>query len=321
MVARSQKEDSICLKSASRRQIALVAGRQLQLISTAQLIGSGLPEREVGRECERRRLFRMRWGVYATHPPPYAREQGWMSAVLACGPEALLSDWPAASHWGIAEDVPDLSPHVTVASGRGRSRPGISVHQRGPVDSRDVRRHASIPVVSVDLVLVQLAPRLEESELEVLLVAAESMKLLKRSRLAEIVSERRGTPGIHRLTTLLALEPAVALSGVETLMLPICRRAGVPRPLLNHPIRVPGRDRPLQADLAWPELRLVVELDSQRFHGDWERAEIDRERDQLLALAGWLCHRFVRRRVIGHPEASAKRLGQLVSLRAAERGR
>ena len=41
---------------------------------------------------------------------------------------------------------------------------------------------------------------------------------------------------------------------------------------------------------------MVVEADSQRFHGDWERARADRERDQLLALAGWRCHRFTRDR-------------------------
>ncbi len=61
---------------------------------------------------------------------------------------------------------------------------------------------------------------------------------------------------------------------------------------------------------------MVVEADSQRFHGDWERAEADRDKDQLLALAGWLCHRFVRRVVAADPVGSARRLRLLAEARA-----
>jgi very-short-patch-repair endonuclease len=104
-------------------------------------------------------------------------------------------------------------------------------------------------------------------------------------------------------------------------MLPVIRAAGVPRPLFNHPVGVPGRTDPLIVDLLWPDLRLVVELDSQRWHGDWQQAEIDRDRDQLLALAGHLCHRFVRRKVEGNPAGSAKRLRALVALRGRELNR
>ena len=65
---------------------------------------------------------------------------------------------------------------------------------------------------------------------------------------------------------------------------------------------------------------MVVEADSQRFHGDWERAEADRERDQLLALAGWLSHRFVRSRLVEERDGSAERLRQLAQARMAELG-
>ncbi len=107
-------------------------------------------------------------------------------------------------------------------------------------------------------------------------------------------------------------------SGLELLMLPIARAAGIGRPLANHPIAVPGRSRPLTVDCAWPELRMVVEADSQRFHGDWERAAADRERDQLLSLVGWRCHRFVRDRLVMAPEESAERLRGLAAARRTE---
>jgi hypothetical protein len=152
------------------------------------------------------------------------------------------------------------------------------------------------------------------------LVAAESKGLLKRRRLAELIAERRGLPGIPKLERILALEPAIVKSGLELVMLPIARAAGVERPLVNHPIAVPGGSRPLIVDCAWPELRMVVEADSQRFHGDWERAAADRERDQLLSLAGWRCHRFVRDRLVLAPEESAERLRDLAAARWTEVG-
>ena len=92
------------------------------------------------------------------------------------------------------------------------------------------------------------------------------------------------------------------------------------RPRVNFPINVPGRSKPLIVDFAWPEIHMVVEADSQRFHGDWKRSEVDRDRDQLLALAGWLSHRFVRRKLVEDPSGAALRLRRLTDVRIAELG-
>lgn len=123
-----------------------------------------------------------------------------------------------------------------------------------------------------------------------------------------------------KLRSLVALEPALTRSDLELLFLPIWRGSGLPRPKVNFPIEVPTLLKPLEVDFAWPHLRMVVEADSQRFHGDWRQAEIDRERDQLLALTGWVCHRFVRRRIAEDPGGSATRLRLLAAARAAELG-
>jgi hypothetical protein len=241
-----------------------------------------------------------------------------MAAVLACGVGARLDGSSAGALQQFVE-ASAATIHVCSPTRTGRSRPGITVRHR-VVDPRDARIVDSIPCVSADLVLIDLAAELDELELEVALVAAESKGLLKRRRLAELIAERRGLPGIPKLERILALEPATVKSDVELLMLPIARAAGVERPLVNHPIAVPGGSGPLIVDCAWPELRMVVEADSQRFHGDWERAAADRERDQLLSLAGWRCHRFVRDRLVLAPEESAERLRDLAAARRTEVG-
>jgi len=294
----------------------MLARRQHSLVSRDQLLAAGLSRSGIGNRVARGRLHPVVTGVYSLRSPPHSVRQHWMAALLVCGPDSGLCGPPAAVLQGIA-DLPGLPAHVRSPSRRGRDRPGIVVH-RGGIDPRDLRIVDGIRTVSADLVLIDLAPELSEGELEVVLVAAESKGLLKRGRLEELIAERAGRPGIGRLAAITALEPAIVKSGLELLMLPIARAAGIGRPLANHPIAVPGRSRPLTVDCAWPELRMVVEADSQRFHGDWERAAADRERDQLLSLVGWRCHRFVRDRLVMAPEESAERLRGLAAARRTE---
>jgi hypothetical protein len=306
-------------RSRSReRAVATIAARQLRLINASQLRESGYSRNAIHNAANRGRLQRLHHGVYATHPPPFSREQRWLAAVLACGPGALLSHEPSAILQGFLESGTPI-PHVTVPTGRGRSRHGLVVH-RGLVDPRDRRRIGSIPCTSADRVIVDLAPSLDEAGIERLLVAAESLGLVKRGRLCELVEERRGRPGIGRLTTVLALEPALTRSDLEAMFMPVWRLANVPRPRVNWAVAVPTEACPLTVEFAWPELKLAVELDSQRFHGDWEQAERDRERDQSLALAGWVCHRFVRRAVATDPRAVAERLQALWEIRVKHLG-
>ncbi|HET6830869.1 MAG TPA: type IV toxin-antitoxin system AbiEi family antitoxin domain-containing protein [Solirubrobacterales bacterium] len=306
-------------KSAHRARddrLGALAHRQRSLVTLAQLTGLGFSPSGVRGRVARGKLHRVRSGIFAVHPPPYDKTQHRLAAVLACGPGAALCGLTAADQLGIA--VPDRDTiHVRSPRRTGRGRRGITVH-RGSVDPRDLRIVDSVPCVSADVVLLDIAADLDEAELEVVLVAAQSKGLLKRGRLAELIAERAGLPGIHRLAAITALEPAVARSELELHMLPIARMAGLARPRVNHAIQVPGRSRPLTVDFAWPELRMVVEADSQRFHGDWQRAAADRERDQLLALAGWRCHRFTRDRLIHERQDSAQRLRELAAVRARE---
>ena len=313
MEARWQETPRIEGKAGSEQRIELISGRQLLLITSSQLRAAGVSPKTVESWLRRRRLRRIHRGVYAIHPPPFTRDQLWLAAVLACGPDALLSHEPAAMVQGFL-DPEAVAAHVTVPSGRGRTRTGIVVH-RSSVDPRDRRRVGAIPCTSADRILIDLAPDYEVPELEVMLVAAESLGLIKRGRLGELVAERAGRPGMARLAGLLSLDPIEVRSPPEVLLLPICRMTALPRPQFNHPVEVPTQSRPLIVDLAWPEIRLAIELDSQRFHGDWAQAEVDRERDQALALAGWECHRFVRRAVVEDPARVAGRLEQLYALR------
>ena len=139
-------------KSATEQQIEVIASRQLQLISAEQLRDAGMSRKTIESWLKRRRLHPVHHGVYAIHPPPFTREQLWLGAVLACGHEALLSREPAAMVQSFL-DPEAVAAHVTVPSGRGRSRSGIVVH-RSSVDPRDRRKVGAIPCTSADRILI-----------------------------------------------------------------------------------------------------------------------------------------------------------------------
>jgi hypothetical protein len=143
-------------------------------------------------------------------------------------------------------------------------------------------------------------------ELEELLLAADSLGKLSRRRLEELLGERRGQPGAARLRELITDDPAETRSKNERRMLRICRRFGIPRPLANHPVEAGGRR--YVADFCWPDLRLIVEADSWRWHGGRLKTERDRDRDQLLTIAGWIVVHFTRSQIKNEPAEVGRRL-------------
>ncbi len=285
-----------------------MARRQKQLIRLPQLNDAGLSDAGAHARAARGQLHRLHPTVYALHPPPYSRQQQWLAAVYAAGPESLLSDLCAACHLGIWDSAPPLTAQVTNATGRGRSLKGITVHRR-VVERRDVLIVGGIPCTSATRTVVDCAASLSEDALEDLLLAADAKGSLNRRRLDELVAERAGRAGIARLRRLITDDPVESRSRNERRMFRICRRFGVPLPIVNHPVEAGGRK--FLADFCWPALRLIVEADSWRWHGGRRATEQDRDRDQHLAMAGWRVVHFTRDQIKHQPEQTGRRLAAL----------
>jgi len=288
-----------------------IAARQRHLVTLEQFLGCGFTPSGVRRRVQSQRLFRVHSGVFSLVPPPLDQRQCWLAAVLACGPGALLSDMPAAMLLGMAPEA-SITPQVSVPGDRGRSREGIVVHRR-TIAIPDRSAKSGIPCTSAARALLDVAATSPVAELERMLIRADSLRILNRRHLDELIAENSGRRGIGQLRSLVAPDPTQVRSDVEAAVLQLCRSHGLPEPLVNHRIEVAGRT--IEVDFCWPELGIVIEIDGYAFHGGRQRANSDRDRDQRLSLAGWTVHRFTADQVRLDPEGAIRRLAALLAIR------
>lgn len=294
-------------------EIARIASRQKQLISLRQLEGAGLSPRGVSNRAARGRLFRIYDGIFALHPPPYSPHQRHLAAVGACGRHSAISDLAAAWLLGQTEAVPSMI-HVSNRSGAGRGLPGVFVHRRA-IDPLDIAKRHGIPCTTPARTVLDCAGSLGIEELEELLMAADSGRPgLDRRRLEALVASSAGRRGIRNLRELIADDAKETQVENERRMLRICRRFGLPEPEAQYEIR--AESRTFYADFCWPELGLIVECDSWRWHGGKLKSERDRERDHLLTIAGWRVIHFTRNQIRHEAEATGRKLVALTTLGA-----
>ena len=303
-------------RSATRREIALgierFATEQKQLLRLAQLVELGLSPRGVSNRVASRELFRLHAGVFCLHPPPHSWHQRLLAAVYACGRSTAVSDMAAAWLLGATESLPSL-PQLTNRSGNGRTIPGLEVHRRS-LARRDVHNRYGIPCTSPARTILDCAASVEIETLEELLMAADSGRPgLDRARLERLVATNPGRRGIRNLRELISDDPRETESTSERRMLRICRRFALPAPQTQYVIAIGGQR--FRADFCWPDLRLIAEADSWRWHGGKLKTETDRDRDQLLAIAGWLVVHFTRNQIKLQPERTGERLAALIAAR------
>jgi len=104
-----------------------------------------------------------------------------------------------------------------------------------------------------------------------------------------VIRAHRGERGAGKLAAALDEHEAgttITRSELEEQFLALCAAEGLDRPRTN--VRVCG----LEVDFLFAAERLVVEVDGYRFHRSRRAFERDRERDALLAAAGYRVLRF-----------------------------
>jgi very-short-patch-repair endonuclease len=274
------------------------------VVTRSQLLGLGFSKGGITHRIKRERFHPIHAGVYAVGRPSLDQNGLWMAAVLACGPEAVLSHLSAGAHWGLISrpwvelDVRSRRApvHVTVPARCHRRRPGVIVHRRGHV-AACLTSHDGIPVTEPAATLVDLATLLARRQLEAAVNEADKLELIDPDALRAALDGMRGRAGSAALRRLLEESTLVVTdSELERRFLPLARRAGL------GPPRTQARVNGYRVDFYWPELGLIVETDGLRYHRTPAQQSRDRQRDQCHAAAGLTTLRFTHPQVTREPE-------------------
>jgi very-short-patch-repair endonuclease len=269
------------------RAIGALADSQYGVVTRSQLKQMGFTEAAIARRIAGGRLHQVRRGIYAPGRRVLSRQGRWMAAVLASGPDAVLSHWSAAALWMIRPNSRSLidvtTPH------KSRTWDGIRRHHK-PLLADEVAVKKGIPVTGPCRTAFDLAATEPLDVVENLIREMEFLRLSDRLSLSDLIRRYPGRRGVRRLRVALErLEEDPAgrrRSPLEERFSPFLRRHRLPLPRYNDWISV-GDGKRYQVDCHWPDLRLIVELDGWEAHGSKSAFHDDRARDRRLEVAGY----------------------------------
>ena len=223
--------------------------------------------------------------------------------------QALLSHRSAAALWGMRRRRADRANaergprgaaeevEVVVPIALPSRRPGVRVHRRRDHEAPGRWEVDRIPVTHPVATLVDLATCIPSWQLEAAINEADHLDLVDPERLLAAIGGLPRRAGIGRLRRLLEA-PTVALTStqLERRLLPLAREAGLPVPLTQ--VWLDGH----RVDFHWPDLGLVVETDSLRYHRTAFKQARDKRRDNAHAGSGLTTLRFSDGQICHEPE-------------------
>jgi very-short-patch-repair endonuclease len=220
--------------------------------------------------------------------------------------------------WGIQRPGQD-DVHVVVPATQPKERLGLDAHRRRDHEAPGRRFVDGIPVTHPVATLVDLASSasVSDGQLEAAVNEADHLDLVDPEHLLVAIGALPRWRGRRRLRLLLE-GPIVTLSSteLERRFLPLARAAGLPAPRTQA--WLDGH----RVDSHWPDLGLVVEADSLRYHRTPFKQARDKRRDNAQAASGLTTLRFTHGQICHEPAyvrrtlaTTAQRLSAAAKLR------
>ena len=243
-------------------QVRALAAAQADLVAGWQLRSTGFTWRKVQHHVHNRGWRVVHPGVYALTSAPLTRRQLWMAATLTSS-DSFLSHANAGACFGIRSFEGSFETVTRPGSGGPKRLGGVLVLRSRTLDG-DTTTHDGIEITTAARTVIDLAPHLDARATgrmfrEALRLAVTTMEEL-RSTLARHRG-RRGTRVVGELASRYSSLPYQRTrSDAEGHALELLHDAGL------QPSRVNTRIAGEEADLAWPERRLIIEIDGPEYH-------------------------------------------------------
>ena len=303
--------------AVTNERIRSLAAQQHGLVTREQALATGTSRAAWYRRLASGRLIELHPGVAALEGAASTTERAILAAVLSLGAGAVASHRSAAYLWGAEIDGGD-PVHVIAQPAAGAHRDGVAIHR--PVDGRHVRlvRRDGIARTTPVRTLLELgavcAPIEVERIYEHFLISGTVTPAAVRAALVR--HARRGRSGAGVLRAVLdswALGDRPPDSVLERAMARLLQQHGLPAPRFQYVVSGPGFR--YRVDFAYPDVRLIIEVDGWQYHAQRAAFEADRQRDATLHAAGWLVLRFTWLQVSRRPAWVADRVATTLASR------
>jgi hypothetical protein len=261
---------------------------QYGVVSRRQALTAGLTDGKI-----QSRLRSGEWS--AIHPGVYALagvRPTWRSSVVA----ACLATGGVASHRAAARlhglTSSSVPVEITVTQGRYRYLESVVVHQTTQPDLLDATTVKGVPVTGVCRCLVDVGTLISHRYLQELVDRAILLQEVKWPDLYETLANHsaRGRNGCGPLRRLLDDADAterVPRSQWSRMVGSLLRLGGLATPVFEYEVRDDDGTFVAQIDLAYPEHRVAIELDSIAWHLNRASFQRDRDRVNRLSVRGW----------------------------------
>lgn len=309
--------------------VAYKAYYQHGLVTLQQLFELG-----VSRAMLRTRLDRGQWAkvekqVVRIEGAKNTWESKLLARILGAGDGAMASHRSAAALWNL-DGFPRRSRHeLVVPNTRRIVRRDVTVHHSGDLHLVRPALRDHIPVTPLVRTLLDLAA--VESREAVLLTVDDARRSwhISFDQLLRVLEThaRRGRGGVATFRSIIdeyVDEMAVTESGFERLVISLLIEAGLPKPALQHEVRL--GDVSYRLDLAYLNEQVAVELDG-RVHLSEEVWERDHVRHARLTNAGWHVLAFTWRKyrrqpafIVREVKTALARRGSLCTAQLTYRG-
>ncbi|MGQ0847578.1 MAG: type IV toxin-antitoxin system AbiEi family antitoxin domain-containing protein [Actinomycetota bacterium] len=304
--------------SASELHATDLAGRQAGYLTRRQALACGMTKETIRYRLQSHRWVHVRPGLYLILGFPPTLRGRLLAATATLG--AVVSHESAAQ----ILEMPDVIREKAVVTVRSRTThffPDVLVHQSTDLTDDQVIEIEAMPVTSPIRTVIDLAACLKPG---VVGRIVDHLVVRRTITLDDLVGQverlaRKGKPGITCIRRVIEVrigETLIGESALELMTLRLFREWGFPEPVLQLalPWRSPRKGR---VDLAFPQFRLIIEVDGRAWHATLDAFDSDRMRDNHAQLAGWRVIRITYRMLKDQPEMVRNLIKQALETPAA----
>jgi very-short-patch-repair endonuclease len=286
--------------------------RQVGVASRAQALACGWNRRAVEHRLGTT-WQRLLPGVYLTVTGlPTAEQKAWAGVLLA-GPEQddearaagtapALTSWSGLAAWGLETEPTDV--HVALPHARRLHAPAFLVGEGKVVlhrTTRSLESRRTLPTLRVERCVIDAClgvPSLD-SVRAVVSTAVQRGRTTVERLLVEL--EKAPQRGSGHLRLVLSEVGEGARSAPEAVLVRALRSAELPAYRLNGDVHDEDGRWLARGDVVIDEVKVLVEVDGQRWHLRGDRWVADVERHTRLEVAGWTVLRYPASRVLSDP--------------------